>query len=137
MKAKSIFLAGLVMSAVSTGAWAEKGFTTKDIKKGSYAFSFDGQIITVGPVAATGIMVSDGHGNVTEAVRTISVSGVPATQTFTCTYSVNRNGTGSAVCTVDDGSVETWDLVVENRARTLRFVSTTPGVVALGVVNKQ
>ena len=60
MNVKSIFLAAIVMSVIPAGAWADedededKGFTTRDIKKGGYAFSFDGDIIGVGPVAASG-----------------------------------------------------------------------------------
>ena len=98
-----------------------KEFSVADIK-GNYGFSFDGQIVGVAPVAATGAFSADGKGNITSAVRTISVGGVPLTETFTCTLTVNPNGTGSAVCPLDQPSpgfpaVETYDFVLEDNKK--------------------
>src|SRR5918999_3875759 len=78
-----------------------RAFRDADVK-GAYAFSFDGVVIAAGPVAATGVVIADGNGNITSAVRTLNFNGAVVRQTFTCTYSVNPNGTGSAECPVDD-----------------------------------
>ena len=130
-----ITVATLMMSFLST-AFADKPFSVRDIK-GRYAFSFQGEIVGVAPVAATGAMRADGKGKITEAVRTITVSGAPQTETFTCTLVVNPNGTGSAVCPLDNPApsfppVETFEFVLEQNGKGFRFVSTTPGVVVLG-----
>ena len=118
-----------------------KEFSVADIK-GNYGFSFDGEIVGVAPVAATGAFSADGKGNITSAVRTISVGGVPLTETFTCTLTVNPNGTGSAVCPLDQPSpgfpaVETYDFVLEDNKKAFRMVGTTPGAVVLGAGRRQ
>ena len=130
-----------LMVATSSLAFADKRFTVGDIK-GRYAFSFQGQIIGVGPAAATGAMRADGKGAITEAVRTITLNGVPQTETFTCTLVVDPNGTGSAICPLDDPApgfpaVETFDFALEQNGKGFRFVSTTPGVVVLGTGKTQ
>lgn len=122
-------------------ALADKGFSVKDVR-GNYGFSFQGQIVDVGPVGAVGRITADGDGNVTEAVRTISINGVPVTETFTCTITVDPDGTGSAVCPLDNpipGSppVETFDFVLEDKARAFRIVGTTPGIVVVGSGREQ
>src|SRR4030095_8079797 len=81
----------------------DKGRTFRNADvEGPYAFSFEGTVIGAGPVAATGVVVADGKGNITSGVRTLNVSGFVAQQTFTCEYSVNPDGTGSAVCLLDN-----------------------------------
>lgn len=115
---------------------AENSYTAGDVK-GRYGFSFQGEVVGVAPVAAIGMMVADGNGNITEAVRTITVGGVPVTETFTCSLSVNHNGTGSAICPLDNPApgfppVETFDFVMEQNGKAFRFVSTTSGIVVLG-----
>jgi|SRR5262245_29608883 len=125
----------LILSPVSA-ALADKPFTVGDLK-GHYGFSFQGEVVGLAAVAATGMIVADGKGKITQAVRTINAGGVPVTETFTCTLTVNANGTGSAVCPLDNpapGSpaVETFDFVLEENGEAFRFVSTTPGIVVLG-----
>ena len=138
------FILTIALLAASTAINAEssgKTFSVADVK-GNYGFSFDGQIVGVAPVAATGAFSADGKGNITSAVRTISVGGVPITETFTCTLTVNPNGTGSAVCPLDQPSpnfpaVETFDFVLEDNKKAFRMVGTTPGAVVLGAGRRQ
>lgn len=120
---------------------ADKVFSEKSVR-GSYGFSFQGEIIGVGPVAAIGVLESDGNGNIDPASRTININGVPIQQTFTCTYFVYPEGTGSAVCPLDDPppgapAVETFDFVLVNKAKGFQFAGTTPGIVVLGTGTKQ
>jgi hypothetical protein len=124
----------------SVVALADKTFTDRDVK-GNYAFSFQGEILGLGPVAATGAFKADGRGNLTDAVRTISF-GSTLTQTFTCKISVNPNGTGSAECPLDEPiagfpDIETYDFVLEDNANGVRFVGTTSGFVILGSGRRQ
>ena len=135
---KSLFivLVSTLLLSSSAVVFADKSFSVGDVK-GHYGFSFQGEIVGVAAVAATGMMVADGKGNITDAVRTITVGGVPVTETFTCTLHVNPDGTGSAVCPLDAPApgfppVETFDFVMEQNGKAFRFVSTTPGVVILG-----
>lgn len=87
-------------------------------------------------------MVSDGRGNITSGVRTLNLNGTVAQQTFTCTYSVNPDGTGSAVCPLDTPlpgapAVETFDFALEDRGRAFRLLGTTAGITVLGSGAKQ
>jgi hypothetical protein len=96
---------GLITS--NTGAMDDsqrhRGKTFRDADvEGPYAFSFDGTVIGVGPIAATGAVVADGKGHITSGVRTLNFNGFVAQQTFTCKYSVNPDGTGSAVCPLEN-----------------------------------
>jgi hypothetical protein len=118
-----------------------KIFQDADVE-GPYAFSFEGTVIGAGPVAATGVVVADGKGNITSGVRTLNFNGFVAQQTFSCKYSVNPDGTGSAVCPVDNPlpkapEVETFDFALENRAKAFRLLGTTAGFTLLGSGAKQ
>ena len=124
-------------------------FTEVDVR-GVYAFSFEGTVIQLGPavamvaspIAAAGVVVADGTGSIIDAVRTLSVNGTAAKQTFTCTYSVNPNGTGSATCALANplpGAPleETFDFVLEDAGRAFRLIGTTPGITVVGSGTRQ
>ena len=137
-----LLFAGSLSAHDGRNANEGQSFSVKDIK-GNYAFSFDGQIIGVGPVAATGAFYANGKGHVTEAVRTISIAGYyVGTETFSCTLEVNANGTGKAVCPLDNPApnappTETFNFVLEDNGNSFRMVGTTPGIVVLGSGQKQ
>ena len=82
-------------------------------------------------------MVSDGEGNFTDAVRTLSLNGAILHQTATGTYTVNPNGTGSARLIVKDEGVENFEFVIVDNGREAPFIGTDPGVVIRGVAVKQ
>jgi hypothetical protein len=116
-------------------------YSVADVR-GKYSFSFNGRVVGVAPVAAIGAIHADGKGNITKAVRTISVGGLAITQTFTCTLKVRSNGTGSATCPLANPAhgfppVETFDFIIENGGKAFRMVGTTAGIVVLGSGRKQ
>lgn len=136
MKIHSFPLVVMLFALPLAPAKAAKEFSAKDVR-GAYAFSFQGEIVGVGPVAASGRMFADGNGNIPDAVRTISVNGVPQTETFSCSLTIDANGTGAAVCPLDNPApgfppIETFDFVLQDKGRAFRFVGTTPGIVVLG-----
>lgn len=144
MRRFTIFWLAMAMlsGGVAQEALADRSFSERDVR-GPYSFSFDGEIVGVGPVAAIGQLDADGQGNITDAVRTLVVNGRTVMQTFHCTISVNPDGTGSAECPLDDDplsgfpAIETFDFVLEQRARAFRLVGTTPGVTVLGGGRRQ
>jgi len=118
------------------------GFSVRDVD-GPMAFAFDG-FATVGaamaPAASVGRFVADGRGHLNDGVRTLVVGGTTLHQTFTCTYSVNSNGTGSVACVVMTGPVpsdETFDFVIVERRKEAYFTATTPGVTIRGATKLQ
>jgi len=135
------FAALVLVSQIASlpSATADQIFKDRDLK-GQYGFSFDG---TVGgmPVAAIGALQADGDGNIAKGVRILSIGGttpVVLTHTFTCTYAVNPDGTGSANCLViETGGTERFAFVLVNNGRELAFVGTDVGVVVRGHTVRQ
>ena len=136
---------GLSMSQANK---SKKGreFSNKDVQ-GNYGFSLNGDAVAgpiVGPIAGVGQISADGDGNAT-AVRTLNVGGVVVLrQTAEGTIHVNPDGTGTStflVKTIDPtgfpDAVETFDFVIVDKGKELKFIGTTLGVVARGVSRRQ
>lgn len=133
-------VAALALSA-SADALARKNYSVKDVK-GRYAFSFHGEIVggspLDGPVAASGYLIADGKGNITEGKRTTStILGIFPDETFTCMLTVEPDGMGSATCSWYDPpegfpDPETFDFVLDNNAKAFHFVGTTTNTVVVG-----
>jgi hypothetical protein len=130
-------------------ALADPQFSERDIK-GPYGFAFDGFAGASGaptgstvPVASVGRFTADGHGTINDGVRTLVVSGNAVRQTFTCTYTVNGDGTGHADCLVTGAPDEHFDFVVVNKGDEAYFTAvpaTVPGAgttTIRGLVKRQ
>ena len=102
-----------------TPAWADEGFTNRDFK-GDYAIHLDGVLTSPGTSAvaaydaAVGRFTADGAGNITQGTRTLSANGTIIDETFTCTYNVNPDGTGTATCAFSVFGLTTLDIVLAN-----------------------
>lgn len=83
---------------------AASGFTNASLN-GSYAFGSSG-VCNNSPCAGTGVVTADGNGNLIAGEETANIGGILCHGTFTGTYSVNSNGTGTATTalTVDSPS---------------------------------
>jgi hypothetical protein len=66
---------------------------------GTWASTNTGSLIDIGPVAATAITTFDGKGNLSGS-QTRSVNGDVADETFTGTYTVNSDCTGTDIVQV-------------------------------------
>jgi len=133
----------------ATSAYAgheERVFDNRSVR-GAYGVSLSGSAYIPVPgaptpqlvqVAAVGRFVADGYGNITEGVRNISINGTHYVQTYVCTYQVQADGTGNADCTIlETGLTETFFVDLNNKAREIQFVATTPGTIVTGVARKQ
>jgi hypothetical protein len=142
MKKILFVIVSLALTVFSVnGVFAEKIYTIRDVK-GRYVFSFQGEIVGVAAIAATGVLNADGHGRITHGVRMINVNGVPSTQTFSCTIIVDPNGTGSADCLSDNPApgfpaAESFTFVLHKNGRGFKFIATTAGMVVLGTGERQ
>jgi hypothetical protein len=91
--------------------------------KGAYGLSCEGTVVGVGPLAVIGVFAADGKGNGSE-VETLSFNGVITTgATFTVTYTVNADCTGSFVSTGSDGSVFHNDFVIDDNKKEFRLIT--------------
>jgi hypothetical protein len=135
---KAVVMATVVLLSVAVGsdAGADKKFDLSDIK-GRYVFTFDGEILGAGPVAAAGYLEADGRGNIYMARRTISSQFGSVPETFTCKVEVDADGMGSAECGLDEPQpgfpeVESFDFVIAKDRQSFQFVGTTPNIVIRG-----
>lgn len=96
----------------------------------------DIRIKTFAPFAEAAYFLFDGQGNLSGS-STVDFAGFVSPVTFTGTYTVNANCTGSL--TVDAGSsgIVHRDLVIVDAGKEVEFVSTDPGVVIAGYMKKQ
>lgn len=72
---------------------------------GTFAFGIAGSSGASTPVGGSGVATADGNGNITSGEETVNVGGISCHSTFTGTYSVNANGTGSATVNVTEDGV--------------------------------
>jgi len=71
--------------------------------QGTYGLSWEGTVVDVGPLAVVGVFTADGNGTGSE-VKILSFNGVTTPgATFTVTYTVNADCTGSLVSTGSNG----------------------------------
>jgi len=90
-------LAFLILLAPLAGAQGG-GFSNHSFR-GSYTLGIIGTVVSVGPVAGTGLLTSDGRGNLVGS-ETISYGIGPCVLSLSGTYSVNPDGTGTGSVTV-------------------------------------
>jgi hypothetical protein len=137
----------LTATLLTAPAWADEGFTNRDFK-GDYAFHLDGVLTSLGAPMVTayntavGRFTADGAGNITQGTRSLSANGRIFEETFTCTYNINRNGTGKAICAFSVFGPSTLDLVLRDDGDEFYFnltsmPSTTGQPVLQGVGRRQ
>lgn len=112
---------------------------------GSYALGIIGTVVGVGPVAGTGLLISDGKGHFT-GTETISYGLGPCTLTLTGTYAVSPDGTGTGtatvttagggdLCTSGNGSVVEFSFVLSSNK--IKLSETSPGFAILADGERQ
>jgi hypothetical protein len=128
------FVSLLVLGLVSR---VQAGDCSNNSLKGTYGASCEGTIVGAGPVAVVGVLTADGDGSIS-GVETLSVNGEITTGvTFTGTYTVNADCTGSIVTTTPDGSVTDHDFVIDDNKKEIRIIVAETGRVIVCVGRKQ
>jgi hypothetical protein len=103
---------------------------------GSYGYTVNGTNLSSGPLAAVGLVSSDGTGNLT-ASETDSLNGTIVRRTITGTYTVNPDCTGTVTFTDNFNQTTHLDFVAVQDQAELRFIQTDSGSVTTGVATKQ
>jgi hypothetical protein len=96
----------------------------------------DIRIGTFVPFAEAVYFLFDGHGNLSGS-STADFGGSAFPVTFTGTYTVNGNCTGSLTVDAGASGIVHRDLVIVDAGKEVEFVSTDPGVVIAGYMKKQ
>lgn len=108
---------------------------------GNWSFTDNGTVIGIGPRTAIGTLTLDAAGNVTNGVATSSLDGGVAQETFSGTYTVNPDCTGTINVNIYSGGVELFAVTLNSsfdqnvtHLRAIFTSITTPGGVALASV---
>jgi hypothetical protein len=103
---------------------------------GSFGVTSTGTIIGVGPLSAVGVATFNGQGNHV-GFDTISLNGsIIPRSTFTGTYKVNSDCTGSDTENFQGGLTIQRNFVIVDGGREIRFIVTNPGNAVTAVARK-
>ena len=107
--------------------------------RGSYGFHFTGSAIGpngAAPLAAIGVQTFDGSGKFT-AVETISFGGqIGRGQSFSGTYTVNADCTGSMTAKFPNGFSGILDFVIVDEAKEILGIEADDGTAFSGVFKR-
>ena len=100
---------------------------------GTYGFSFQGAILKpdgthAAEFAGVGDETFDGHGRITNGHLNQVFAGQPLGPTFTGTYSVNADCTGTKTISID-GRPSHYAFVLVDHARAIETAETDPGTL--------
>ena len=106
--------------------------------KGVYAYYGSGWNTTgtLFPTAISGEGSADGLGNL-KGLQTASLGGTIVSTSYTGTYTVNSDCTGTTTTTTSKGVTATSNNVLVNNGRTLFEISTATGTIEINVGQKQ
>lgn len=104
----------VLMTGLATAAYAEEHPCSTARAAGKWAFTDGGTVIGIGSRSAVGVFTLDGKGNVINASATSSLNGSIAVETFSGTYTVSSDRTGTINVTIYASGVAT-QRVLEQR----------------------
>ncbi|HXZ39565.1 MAG TPA: hypothetical protein VEG68_02415 [Terriglobales bacterium] len=110
---------------------------------GNWSLTDQGTVVGVGPRTAVGVFTLDGAGNLTNGVATSSLNGSIADETYSGTYTVNSNCTGTFNVTIYSSGTElfvlTANMAFDDDMREMRAIFTSAtepnGTVLPTVIN--
>jgi len=103
-----LFAVGLI---VSLAAPAHAGGPCSLARSaGHWSLTDNGTVVGVGPRVAVGVFKLDGNGNLLDGVAASSLAGNVASETFSGTYTVNPDCSGTFDVKIYSGSTELFEL---------------------------
>ena len=121
-----VVVAAIVVVSIAAPAHASGHRCSLARSAGNYAFTDNGTVIGVGPRTAVGVFKLDGAGNLTNGVGTSSLNGSVAQETFSGTYTVNSDCTGTGSATIYSGGTEilalTMNLAFDDEMEEMRAI---------------
>lgn len=91
----SIVFAASVILSLAAAARAEENSCSLTSAAGKYSFTDDGTVLGIGPRKAVGVFTLQASGKLTNGVATSSLNGSIAHETFSGSYTVNADCTGT------------------------------------------
>ena len=105
----SLFAAALIVG-MSAGAHGEDHNCSLAHSAGHWSLTDNGTVVGIGPRVAVGVFRLDGKGNLLDGVAGSSLNGNIASETFSGTYTVNPDCSGSFDVKIYSGSTELFEL---------------------------
>jgi hypothetical protein len=99
--------------------------------EGDYAFTNIGQTQDI-----VGIYTADGNGNIVGSQTRVNVSST-VRETYTETYTVNPDCTGSTEKVTSSGFTLHYDFVINRHGTKIRSIQTDPGVLVTSIAEQQ
>jgi len=103
-----VFAAGLIMSMAARSYADDRCSLARSA--GHWSLTDNGTVVGIGPRTAVGVFTLDGNGNLLNGVAASSLNGSVASETFSGTYTVNPNCSGSFDVKIYSGGVELFEL---------------------------
>jgi hypothetical protein len=123
----SLFAAVLLLSTVTPAHAA--GPCSLARAAGSWSLTDNGTVNVFGPRVAVGVFKLDAGGNLTDGVAASSLAGTVASETFSGTYTVNPDCSGSFDVKIYSGGAELFELTAftafDDDMREMRAVFTS------------
>ncbi len=138
-----LFAAALIVS-LSAPAYARDGEECSLARAaGKWSLTDQGTVIGIGPRTAVGVFTLDGNGNLLNGVAASSLKGSVASETFSGTYTVNPDCSGTFDVKIYSGGAELFELTAftafDNDMKEMRAVFTSVvapnGTVLRTVIN--
>jgi hypothetical protein len=108
--------------------------------EGNYGYRLTGERIggaNPGPRAAVGKIISDGHGNLSGTETKSNSGAILQGLTFTGSYTMLADCTGTGVVTISDGDVRNFNFVVVEGSEEIIAIQTDDGRVTTVTATKQ
>jgi len=124
----SLFAVTVIMS-ISEFAQAEEHECSLADAAGHWSLTDLGTVVGIGPRSAVGVFTLDAHGNLRNGVAASSLNGAVASETFSGTYTVNPDCSGSFDVKIYSGGTELFELTAftafDDNMREMRAVFTS------------
>jgi hypothetical protein len=124
-----IFAAAVVASMSAPAQAGDRHQCSLAGAAGNWGFTDSGTVVGVGPRTAVGILTLDAAGNVLNGEATSSLNGSIAAETFSGTYTVNPDCTGTISVEIFSSGVEilvvTGNLAFDDNMDQLRGIFTS------------
>jgi len=134
----SLHASALLFLAIAIPAAAQNTCTEAHFA-GPYGFTITGVVVNTNggfyPAAESGTVTADGNGNLSGSA-TLSQAGHIQSQSFTGTYTVNSDCTGT-VTTIDSNGPAHFSIVIVDNGQQILFIETDAGVSVSGSAKPQ
>lgn len=94
----AVVVAAYLIAGIGVAAEAQDHDCSLAHSAGHWSFTDNGTVVGVGPRTAVGVWTLDGHGNLLNGVAASSLNGSIASETFSGTYTVNSDCSGTVEC---------------------------------------